>query len=165
MYQACTGMAAGKEIRFSLKCAASWAPRSAIHAISREKASQGESVGSNSLKSDSGRSSETTLEKVALFAGVQLRVGPRGSQYAAGDKRVLRGFPLTNEHIQTHQTSRLTFWPKNPPAERLRVNDRDYRLSKRCFVTLLSYCQVRFIRISRLRFPKFTRETPPNPGR
>lgn len=47
--------------------------------------------GSSSLKS-AGGGSKTMLGKVASFAGVQLRVGLRGSQYAAGDK-----IPLVNE--------------------------------------------------------------------
>lgn len=57
----------------------------------RRKESQGGTERSNSLESDGG-GSKTTLEKVASFAGLQLRVGLRGSQYAAGDE-----IPLVTE--------------------------------------------------------------------
>lgn len=82
----------------------------------KRRESQGER--SNSLKSDSG-SSKTMLEKVALFAGVQLRVGLRGSQYATGEK----GVCMAPTHQRTHSNTPKVvsyIWPKNP-AEQLRV--------------------------------------------
>lgn len=96
----------------------------------KRKESQGESERSNSLKSDSG-SSKTMLEKVALFAGLQLWVGLRGSQYAAGDK----GVCMDPTHHWIHSNTQKvmsSIWPKNP-AEQLREKGLRLPVIKKMF--------------------------------
>lgn len=99
----------------------------------KRKESQGESERSNRLKSDSG-SSKIMLEKVALFAGLQLRVGLCGSQYAAGDKGVCMDPTYQWTHSNTPKVVSY-IWPKNS-AEQFGVKIWDHQLSP---VLWLSY--------------------------
>lgn len=116
------------EIHFSLKCAASWAAQSAIHAISRERRAKGKAKAPTawSLTVEAPRRCSKRLHFL-LVCNCELAC------VAHNMLRVIRGFawiPLTNEYIQTHQKSCLT-------ADQFRVKVWDYQLSKRCFVVAL----------------------------